>query len=73
MVTGKELTAGYVDQTMPLTVDSDTMRIAGHKVRLPVRIVAKWCGVMESQVPVGYEDEGGFHYGADMADWFFSI
>ena len=58
---------------MPLKVDRDTMRIAGHKVRSSVCIIAKLCGVMESQVPIGYEDEGGFHYGADLADWFFSI
>jgi len=24
-------------------------------------------------VPFGYEDEGGFHYGASLADWFFTI
>jgi len=67
MVTGKELTAGYVDRTMPLTVDGNTMRIAGHKAGVSVRITAKLCSLIESQVPVGYEDEGGFHYGTDMA------
>src|SRR5208282_955197 len=73
MVTGNGLTAGHVDRTMPLTVDSNTMPIAGQKVGLPVRIVVKLCGVVESQVPIGFEDEGGFHYGADMAGWFFTI
>ncbi len=73
MITGKELTTGHVGQTMPLPSDGNIMRIAGHKVGLPVRIVAKFCGVIESQVPIGYEDEGGFHYGANLADWFFSI
>ncbi len=58
---------------MPLTVDGNTLRNAGHKVGLPVRIVARLGGVIESQVPIGYEDEGGFHYGANLADWFFTI
>jgi hypothetical protein len=67
------LTTGRVDRTMPLTVDRNTLRIAGHEVGSLVRIIAKLCGVMESQVPIGYEDEGGFHYGANLTDWFFSI
>ncbi|MGD0744061.1 MAG: hypothetical protein ABSA45_02805 [Verrucomicrobiota bacterium] len=71
MVTGKELATGCVDQTMPPTPDSNIVRKAGHRSGLPVRIVTKMCGAMESQVPVGYEDEGGFHYGAEMARGFF--
>jgi len=54
-------------------VDSNTLRMAGHKVGLPVRIVVKFCSVIESQVPIGYEDDGGFHHGVNLADWFFSI
>ncbi len=73
MVTGKELATGQFDQTTSLTADSNIVRIAGHKVSVPVRIIAKLCGVMETRVPVGYEDEGGFHYGLDMAGWFFTI
>jgi len=73
MLAGKELATECVDQKMPLAVDSNTMRIAGHKVGLPVRLVAKLRGVIESQMPVGYEDEGGFHHGVNLADWFFSI
>jgi len=73
MITGKELTTGHVDQTGPLSPDGNIMQIAGYKVGLPVRIVAKLCGVIETQVPIGYEDEGGFHYGANLADGFFSI
>jgi hypothetical protein len=73
MVTGKELTAGYVEQTLPLSSDGNITQTVGHRVGFPVWIVAKLCGVMESRVPVGYEDKGGFHYGADLADWFFII
>lgn len=73
MVTDKESATGYVDHTVPVPSDGNIMRIAGHKVGFPVGITTKLCGMIESQVPVGYEDEGGFHYGADMAGWFFSI
>ncbi len=73
MVTGKELATGHVDQTMTLPSDGNIIRIAGYKVGLPVCIVTRLCGVIESRVPIGYEDEGGFHYGANLADWFFSI
>ena len=66
MVTGKELATGNTDRAMPLTVDGNTMQIEGHKAGSPVRIIAMLCGVMETRVPVGYEDEGGFHYGADL-------
>jgi len=67
MVTGKELATGNDDQAMPLAVDSNFGRIAGHKDRVLVRLVAKLSGAMKSRVPLGYEDEGGFHYGADLA------
>jgi hypothetical protein len=73
MVTGNGLTTGRVDRTMPLMVDSNTLRMAGHKVGLLVRIVVKFCSAFESRVPIGYEDDGGFHYGANLTDWFFSI
>jgi hypothetical protein len=28
---------------------------------------------IEARVPVGYEDETGFHYSLKASDWFFSI
>jgi hypothetical protein len=73
MVTGNELARGHGDETMPRTDDGSAFRIEGHNVGLSVRIVAKLCRVMKFQVPVGYEDEAGFHYGADIAGEFFSI
>jgi len=73
VITGKDLTAGCVEQTKPLPSDGEIMRNARRNAALPVRIVAKLCGAIESQVPVGYEDEGGFHYGADFAGEFYSI
>jgi hypothetical protein len=68
MVTGNKLATRCVDKAMPLTMDSNIMQTAGCQTRLPVRIAVKLSGVMESQVPIGYEDDGGFHYGAAMAN-----
>ena len=28
---------------------------------------------IEARVPVGYENETGFHYSLKASDWFFSI
>ena len=67
MVTGKELATGTVDRVKPPTDKSEATRIEEQKVGSPVRIIARLCGVMGTRVPVGYEDEGGFHYGADLA------
>jgi hypothetical protein len=73
MITDKESVAEGADQTMPRSVDGNNERMAADGGRVPVLIIAKLCGVIESQTPIGYEDEKGFHYGADLADWFFSI
>ena len=73
MVAGKELATGDADRVMPLIVEGGTRQTEGQQVGFPLRGIVKWLGVMETRVPVGYEDEGGFHYGADLAGWFFSI
>jgi len=50
-----------------------TLQIAWHEVRFPVRIIAKLRAAIEARVPVGYEDETGFHYSLKASDWLFSI
>jgi hypothetical protein len=72
MIAGSQLAERHVEQTMP-SLSANTLRIAWHEVRFPVRIIAKLRAAIEARVPVGYEDETGFHYGADAKDWFFSI
>ena len=62
-----------VDQTVPLSVDGNREQMAGHKAGFPARIAAMLCGMIESRVQFGYEDEAGFHYGPSPADWFFTI
>ena len=73
MVAGKELATGDADRGMPLIVARNTRQMGRHQVGFPLRGIVKWLGLMETRVPVGYEDEDGFHYGADLAGWFFSI
>ena len=72
MIAGSQLAERHVEQTMPSS-SANTLRFAWHEVRFPVRIIAKLRAAIEARVPVGYEDETGFHYGADATDWFFSI
>jgi hypothetical protein len=73
MIAGSQLAERHVEQTMSSSSASDPLRIAWHEVRFPVRIIAKLRAAIEARVPVGYEDETGFHYGADATDWFFPI
>ena len=72
MIAGSQLAERHVEQTMPLS-SANTLRIAWHEVRFPVRIIAKLRAAIEARVPVGYEDETGFHYSLKASDWFFSI
>ena len=72
MVAGTQLAECYVEQTMPSS-SAITLQIAWHEVRFPVRIIAKLRAAIEARVPVGYEDETGFHYSLKASDWLFSI
>lgn len=65
MVTGAQLATKEVVQMMPLPLDRNKGRIAWYKIGSPVRIIAILRATVEALVPVGYEDEAGFHYGAE--------
>jgi len=67
MVTGKELVAGQADQKLSAPIDGDRALTTEHKAAFPVRSLVKLYRVIKSRVPIGYEDEEGFHYGADLA------
>jgi hypothetical protein len=45
-----------------LSTAAHAVQKAWHDARLPVRIAGKLRAAIESCVPVGYEDETGFHY-----------
>ncbi|MGA2281626.1 MAG: hypothetical protein ABSG80_15140 [Verrucomicrobiota bacterium] len=62
----------HVEQTMSSST-AITLRIAWPEVSFPVRIIAKLRAAIKSRVPVGYEDETGFHFSLKASDWFFSI
>ena len=57
-----------LEQSMALPSDGNVCGTTGHKVEGSVRIIMKLRASIEARVPVGYEDENGFHYGADAAD-----
>jgi len=67
MVTGKELVTGRVGQTLPQPAGGSSARTTGRKVGFSIRKIAKLYGMIKSRVPIGYEDEEGFHYGANLA------
>jgi len=72
MVGGSQLAKRCVEQTMP-SVSARTLRMAWPRVGFPARIVEKLRAALERWVPVGYEDETGFHYSLKASDWVFSI
>jgi hypothetical protein len=72
MIAGNQLAKRHVEQTPP-SPSVGNLWIAGYMVKFPVRAIAKLYAAIEDRVPVGYEDETGFHYSMKASDWFFSI
>jgi len=66
--------AERLDEPMaPLQPVMNAVQTAWHKAAFPVRIIAQLRAAVASHLPVGYEDETGFHYGVDAGDWRFLI
>jgi len=72
MIVGSQLAERQVERTISSS-SASTLRIAWQKVSFPVRVIAKLRAAIETRVPVGYEDETGFHYSLKASDWSFSI
>jgi hypothetical protein len=53
--------------TKALPCESNAIELEWREVRFPVRIITKVCEAIASRMPVGYEDETGFHYGVAEA------
>jgi hypothetical protein len=49
--------------TTALPFESNALEIEWRGARFLVRIITKMCEAITSPVPVGHEDETGFHYG----------
>jgi hypothetical protein len=47
--------------------ESNTIELERRGARFLVRIITKVCAAITSRMPVGYEDETGFHYGVAEA------
>jgi len=72
MIVDSQLAGRTVQETtLPATVSK--LWFVRHEVNLPARVMAKLRAVIEARIPVGYEDETGFHYSLKASDWFFSI
>ena len=72
MITGNRLTT-WRDEPIRSLSSARMVQVAWQENSFPVRIFAKLQAAIEARVPVGYEDETGFHYGLHAPDWFFSI
>ena len=62
-----------MEKTTPLPLACNDNQIAWHEVGSPARIIALLRASIKSHVPVGYEDESGFHYGVDVMNCFFQF
>jgi hypothetical protein len=72
MIADSQLAGRQIEQTRSSS-SACTVRIAWHEVSFPVRIIARLRAAIEARVPVGYEDETGFHYSLKASDWLFTI
>jgi hypothetical protein len=58
----------YVAPKRPSRPARMVVPTAWHEAGFPVRIIAKLRAEIASRIPVGYEDETGFHYGVKVDD-----
>ena len=68
MIAGTQLANRPTNPMAPLPVSLDEVGINRCAVGLPVRIFDRLCATIEARVPLGFEDEAGFHFGADGTD-----
>ena len=63
MINGIQLGDERLESVMPFSLGPSAVEVKWQEARFPVRIVARLIDAIESRIPVGYEDETGFHYG----------
>jgi hypothetical protein len=62
-----------LERTMALPSSGSVLQTRVPEVGPAIQIIKKLRATLESRVPVGYEDETGFHYGADVTDCSFKV
>jgi hypothetical protein len=62
-----------VQPTKPLSSARNAAPAPEHRAGFPIRIAANFYAAFASHVPVGYEDETGFHYGIIEGDRYWLI
>jgi hypothetical protein len=73
MIVGTQLAKRRTVNKMSLPLNRNPNQGVWVEAGFPVRMIAKLRAAIATRVPVGYEDETGFHYSAKASDWFFSI
>jgi len=73
MVISRQLASERLVPSMPLPLVRDGGRIAWYQIGSPARIAAILRASLEARVPIGYQDDSGFHYGVQAPEWFFTI
>jgi len=69
MVTGTELAGKPSAEAVPPTLDRHDGSGAWYRISSPMQLIATLRASIRARVPVGYEDESGFHYGAEASGW----
>jgi hypothetical protein len=69
---GNQSTEPHVEPAKPLPPARNAVLTTWSKTGFAVRNMVKWRATIASHVPVGYEDQTGFHYGVNPDDWSFS-
>jgi len=68
MMIGSQIAEPGNEAMTPSRIDTNTFRRPMRNGGTPTWISVKWHEVVEFLVPVGYEDEAGFHYGIQKSD-----
>jgi hypothetical protein len=69
MIAGTQLAGQRIAKAAPLPSNCNHNQVAWHKVGSPARIIATLRAAIKARVPVGYEDETGFHYSMKASAW----
>jgi hypothetical protein len=68
VIATKWLAKKCLERTMLLPSGGDSLQAAGPEAGSAVQVITKLRASIEARVPLGYEDENGFHFGADATD-----
>jgi hypothetical protein len=68
VIATKWLAKRCLEYQMALSSGGNAVQTTGPKDGPAIQPIIRLRATIEARVPVGYEDETGFHYGADVTD-----